>query len=379
MASNRFGQIFTITTWGESHGKAIGVVIDGCPAGLYISEEEIRNELAFRRPGQNSLTSPRQEEDLAEIYSGVFESKTTGAPISIIIPNQTPDSSKYDPVKDLYRPGHANYTYEEKYGCFDYRGGGRASGRETAPRVAAGAIAKKFLQTFGIEVASFLTQLGSIQASIPEHEDTTSLKEETLKSPLFCPDKVAEKQMIALIEAAKNEGDSIGGIIECRAEGLPVGLGDPVYEKLSANLAKAICSIPACKGIEFGDGFSSAAMAGSENNDCFDLSVEKRVITTTNHCGGILGGISNGMPLRFRAAFKPTSSIKKTQSTLNKQHEKTEIALPEGSKHDPALVIRAVPVIEAMTALVLADAILMNRSTRLIQQPFAAAEQKLFE
>lgn len=344
-------------------------MIDGCPAGLSITEEEIRQELSFRRPGHNSLTSPRMEEDLAEIYSGVFEGQTTGAPISILIPNQTPDSSKYAPIKDLYRPGHANYPYEEKYGRFDDRGGGRASGRETACRVAAGAIAKKFLRTFGIEVTAFLTQLGDIEAHISEHEEITSLKEQTLLSPLFCPDREAEVSMIALIERAKKSKDSVGGIIELRAEGLPAGLGDPVYEKLNANLAKGILSIPACRGIEFGAGFASANMSGSEHNDLFDRSIDGRIITTTNHSGGILAGISTGMPLFLRAAFKPTSSIGKTQHTVNKKGEFSEFTLPEGSRHDPALVLRAVPVVEAMAALVLADAMLLNRTAKLL--PFS--------
>jgi len=341
MASNQFGNIFRITTWGESHGKAIGVVIDGCPSGLPISEEEINYELERRRPGTSPYTSPRKEDDRAEIYSGVFEGRTTGAPISIIIPNQSRDSSKYEPIKDLLRPGHANYTYHEKYGHFDYRGGGRASARETASRVAAGAIAKKLLMEWGIEVVAFLAKVGSAET---------------------------KEEMMTLIEKAKEEGDSLGGIIELRAEGLPPILGDPTYEKLDSNLAKAMLSIHACKGVEFGSGFSAAEMKGSEHNDLFAHNIEGNIITKTNHSGGILGGISNGMPLILRCAFKPTSSIKKTQETLDQDGNKAELTLPEGSKHDPCVAIRAVPVVEAMGALVLADALLMNRSTRLFDQ-----------
>ncbi|MDN3506440.1 MAG: chorismate synthase [Simkaniaceae bacterium] len=340
MGSNQFGKIFSITTWGESHGKAIGVVIDGCPAGLPITEEEINKELRLRRPGQSPYTSPRKESDLAEIYSGIFEGKTTGAPISIIIPNQNADSSKYEPIKDLYRPGHANYTYQQKYGLFDYRGGGRASARETAARVAAGAVAKKLLMEFGIDVS----------ASIQDQE-----------------------ALETRIEKAKEEGDSLGATVELTVEGLPPTLGDPVYEKLDANLAKAMLSIPACKGVEFGAGFSAADMKGSEHNDLFDRNIEGHIITRTNHAGGVLGGISNGMPLILRCAFKPTSSIKKSQETLDKKGQKTDLTLPEGSKHDPCVAIRAAPVAEAMAALVLADALLSNRSSQLFPESSTAS------
>lgn len=339
---------------------------------MYISEEEINRELSYRRPGHHSLTSPRVEEDRAEIYSGVFEGKTTGSPISILIPNQTPDSSKYEPIKEMLRPGHANYTYQEKYGHFDYRGGGRASGRETACRVAAGAIAKKLLMTFGIEVAAYMVQMGEICADSLTGEEIDSLREETLQSPIFCPDKKAEKKMIAVIEKAKKEKDSCGGIIELRAEGLIAGLGDPIYEKINANLAKAMLTIPACKGVEFGTGFAASAMQGSEHNDLFEQNIEGQIITKTNHSGGVLGGISSGMPLILRAAFKPTSSIGKIQQTLDTEGKKVPLTLPEGSKHDPCLAIRAVPVVEAMAALVIVDAILMNRAAQLIDRSIHA-------
>lgn len=368
MASNQFGQIFRITTWGESHGKAIGVVVDGCPAGLNISEEEINKKLELRRPGYNSFTSPRKEEDRAEILSGVFEGQTTGAPISILIPNNGADSSKYEPIKNLLRPGHANYTYQEKYGNFDYRGGGRASARETACRVAAGVIAEKLLMEFGIELAAFVRQVGSIQAIELEHEEIDSLYEATINSPVFCPDKEAEREITLAIEKAKKEGDSLGGIIELRAEGVFPGLGDPVYEKLDANLAKALMSIPACKGVEIGSGFSAVVMKGSEHNDRFQKNIEGNVITTTNNCGGMLGGISDGMPLVIRCVFKPTSSIEIPQETVDHDGNKAKLKLPKGSKHDPCVAIRAVPVVQAMGALVLADALLMNRSAALFSR-----------
>ncbi|NGX40094.1 MAG: Chorismate synthase [Chlamydiae bacterium] len=368
MASNQFGQIFRITTWGESHGKAIGVVIDGCPAGLSITEDEINRELFYRKPGRTPYTSKRKEEDHAEVYSGLFEGRTTGAPISIIIFNKDSDSGHYEPIKDLLRPGHGNYTYLEKYGIFDYRGGGRASARETACRVAAGAIAKKLLMEMGIEVAAFLSQVGEVKAFEPEHMEVDSLREETLQSPIFCPDKEAEREIMKLIEKTRDQGDSIGGIVELRAEGLPAGLGDPIYEKLEANLAKALLTIPASKGVEIGSGFSAAQMRGSEHNDLFNQNIEGDVITTTNHAGGILGGISSGMPLQLRCAFKPTSSIKRAQKTLDTEKHEKELILPEGSRHDPCVAIRAVPVVEAMSALVLADALLMNRSARLFPE-----------
>lgn len=336
MASNSFGQIFRITTWGESHGKAIGVVIDGCPAGLAISESEINEALGKRAPGQSPYTSPRKERDQAEIYSGIFEGITTGAPISIIIHNHDAKSSSYEPIKNLLRPGHANFTYLEKYGVFDYRGGGRASARETACRVAAGAVAKKLLQHEGIHVTAYLDSIAGI------HE---------------------QEAMMQKVHEALATGDSLGGTVAFEATGLPVGLGDPVYEKLEANLAKAMLSLPATKGFEIGEGFQAAEMKGSEHNDLF-INKNNLVITQTNHAGGTLGGISTGMPLIGRVAFKPTSSIKRTQKTLDDKNQTVDFTLPEGSRHDPCVAIRAVPVVEAMCALVLVDAILMNQCTK---------------
>lgn len=340
MASNSFGKIFRITTWGESHGKAIGVVIDGCPAGLLISEEVINEELLRRAPGNNPYTSPRKEKDRAEIYSGIFEGKTTGAPISIIIHNTDADPSKYEALKNVCRPGHANFTYLQKYGIYDYRGGGRASARETACRVAAGAVAKALLQEFGITVEAGIKEIGGVTGSM--------------------------KEMEKKIETARSAGDSLGGIVECTVQGLPAGLGDPIYDKLDALLAYAMMSIPATKGFEIGTGFSAARMAGSEHNDSF-INSDEGIVTDTNHSGGLLGGITTGMPLILRVAFKPTSSIQKEQRTVDLSGKEVAFALPEGSRHDPCVAIRAVPVVESMAAIVIADAMLSNRSSKVFR------------
>src|SRR5580700_2368554 len=313
MASNAFGTLFRITTWGESHGKAIGVVIDGCPAGLMISEEEINAALDLRAPGRNPYTSPRTENDQAEILSGVFEGLTTGAPISIIIPNKDAESDKYEPIKDMLRPGHANFTYLEKYGIFDYRGGGRSSARETACRVAAGAIAKKLLAHFGVEVVAYIKEIAGVRISELGDTSPSQIRKAVCESPIFCPDLKTEETIIAALEKTKAEGDSLGGVVETVAFHLPVGLGDPVYEKLEANLAKAMLSLPATKGFEIGSGFFAARMKGSEHNDAFVIDDNGNVSTATNFAGGTLGGISTGQTLIARIAFKPTSSIKKPQ------------------------------------------------------------------
>ncbi|MBI2742439.1 MAG: chorismate synthase [Chlamydiales bacterium] len=364
MGSNTTGLIFKITTWGESHGKAIGVVIDGCPAGLEITEAEVNAELALRRPGYSPYTSPRKESDSAEILSGVFEGRSTGAPISIIIHNSDARSESYEALRDILRPGHANFTYLNKYGLFDYRGGGRASARETACRVAAGAVAKKLIRHAGIEVVAYMQQLAEVQSRFSER-GVDRIREESRKSPLFCPDAAAASEMIALLEQVRSEGDSLGGVVEVRTSSLPVGLGDPVYEKLEANLAKAMLSLPATKGFEMGAGFEAARMRGSEHNDAFISDDRGSVKTSSNHAGGTLGGISTGMPLCFRVAFKPTSSIRLPQETLDLHGDPHTLQLSEGSRHDPCVAIRAVPVVEAMTALVLADALLMSRCSRL--------------
>ncbi len=364
MASNHFGNLFRITTWGESHGKAIGVVIDGCPAGLEITDEEINAELALRQPGKTVYVSPRGEKDEAQICSGIFEGKTTGAPISIIIFNKDADSSKYEPIKDLLRPGHANFTYLEKYGIFDYRGGGRSSARETACRVAAGAVAKKFLAQHSIEVVAYIKEVGGIAIPQPDINYPFKLRAATRKSPIFCPDEPATEKIIQAIEKVKEEGDSLGGIIEAIGFNLPAGLGDPVYEKLEANLARAMLSIPATKGFEIGSGFQAARMKGSEHNDQFIVGPDDQITKASNLAGGTLGGISTGLPLIIRVPFKPTSSIAKPQKTVNLKGEEKDFQIPAGSRHDPCVTIRAVPIVESMMALVIADALLMNRCSR---------------
>jgi chorismate synthase len=366
MASNSFGEIFKITTWGESHGKAIGVVIDGCPAGIQISDEDINQELCIRSPGRNQLVSPRKEQDHAEIYSGTFEGITTGAPISILIMNQDADSTKYESIKHLLRPGHANFSYLSKYGIFDYRGGGRASARETACRVAAGAVAKKLLHFLEIKIFSYLYSVKDIQC--PEFlittENFSTLKKETQNSELFCPDQSTAIEMAKIIEITKNQGDSVGGIVAFYILGAPVGLGDPVYRKLEANLATAMMSLPATKSFEIGLGIDATKMFGSEHNDAF-INSDKGITTKTNNAAGILGGITNGLPIYGKVGFKPTSSIQKPVDTVNINGEFDIFNLAEGSRHDPCVAIRAVPIVEAMCALVIADAILMNRSSKI--------------
>ena len=365
MASNSIGTLFRITTWGESHGKAIGVIIDGCPAGLSISDEEINAELFFFAKEAKPLTShPAVKKTKHKSTLAFSKSKTTGAPISIIIFNHDTDSSKYEPIKDLLRPGHANFTYLEKYGIFDYRGGGRSSARETACRVAAGAIAKKLLAHFGIDVVAYVKEIGSIAIPESAYDSPADLRNATRESVIFCPDTSATKKMVHALEKAQEEGDSLGGIIETIAFSLPIGLGDPVYEKLEANLGRALLSIPATKGFEIGAGFAAARMKGSEHNDAFIINDKGNVSTATNFAGGTLGGISTGLPLIARVAFKPTSSIKKPQKTVNLQKEEKN-QLPEGSRHDPCVTIRAVPIVEAMAAIVIADVLLMNRSSKL--------------
>lgn len=358
MSSNRFGRHFSITTWGESHGPAIGVVIDGCPCGLELSLEEIAEALQKRRPG-SYLTSQRQESDVPEILSGVYEGYTTGAPISILIRNQDARSKDYDELKGVARPGHSSFTYHHKYGHFDHRGGGRASGRETACRVAAGAVAQKLLDHVGIRVCAFLESMGPLVAEIPpsfEH-----CHESVIRDCLFCPDEKVSAQMQQLLCELKEQGDSVGAVVGVLTTPLPLGLGDPVYEKLEANLAKALLGIPASKGFEIGEGFRSALQCGSEHNDLFVF--EDQVKIASNRAGGTLGGISCGTPLRLRVPFKPASSIAKVQSTYGFNGEKVQIEIK--GRHDPCIGVRGVPVVEAMVRLVLADAILASRLVRL--------------
>ncbi len=357
MGSNRFGTLFQVTTFGESHGSAIGAVIDGCPAGLVVTQADIESELARRQPGLTAYTSARKEPDSVEILSGVLDGVTTGAPIALLIRNRDVDSSAYEPIKHLYRPGHANFTYLEKYGVFDHRGGGRASARETAARVAAGAVAKKLLAHAQIECVAFLAELGGIAVNAV---DLSQLRE----NALFCPDASVVGRWQAAIEQAKDEGDSVGGIVGCTAR-VPAGLGDPVYNKLEAMLSYAMLSIPASKGFEIGAGFQAARMRGSEHNDSFGVDETGKPRPLTNHAGGTLGGISTGEPLEFRVAFKPTSSIRKAQATVDVEGRAASFALKSTARHDPCVAIRAVPVVEAMCALVLADAWLMQRLARM--------------
>ena len=367
MASNSFGQIFRITTFGESHGPAIGVVIDGCPAQISVTKEEIDRELFKRQPGTNPYTSPRKESDSVEILSGIFEGKTTGAPIALLIRNQDAHSTAYEALKNLYRPGHANFTYLAKYGIFDHRGGGRASGRETAARVAAGAIAKKLLAASQIDCTAYLSELGGISIQTCELDQIGH-------NPLFCPDPEAALRMMEKLDQLKQEGDSVGGIVSCIAH-IPIGLGDPIYCKLEALLASAMLSIPASKGFEIGAGFSAARMKGSEHNDAFEIAKDGTTHPATNHAGGTLAGISTGAPLHFRVAFKPTSSIRKTQQTATLSNEATSFELPPHSRHDPCVAIRAVPVVEAMAALVLADCLLIHQLQKTFLIPSFSSAQ----
>jgi len=355
MSGSSFGKLFKITTWGESHGRGLGVVIEGCPAGLPIKESEIQLELNRRRTGQSKVTTTRKEGDQIQIMSGVFKGKTTGTPISLLVENEDADSSKYELIKDLYRPGHADYTYDMKYGFRDYRGGGRSSARETVARVAAGAIAKKLLARERIKIIGFTRQIGK---HIAQNIDYREIENNIVR----CPDnKIAEK-MVNSIMRARKKGDSLGGVVEVIAQGVPAGLGEPVFDRLDADLAKAVMSMPAVKGVEIGVGFQSAIMTGSECNDVFVMK-NKKVTTATNNAGGILGGISNGMDIVIRLVVKPTSSINKAQDTVTQQGKKAEIRV-EG-RHDPCVAPRAVPIAEAMVAITLIDHLYRAKSARL--------------
>lgn len=350
-----FGQILKLTTWGESHGPALGVVVEGCPAGLPLSVDDIQTELNRRRVGQSAVTSPRDEKDRADLLSGVFEGVTTGAPISLLTYNKDVDSSKYEPLRDLFRPGHADYTYWAKYGHRDHRGGGRSSARETWGRVAAGAIARKILATVGAEVFGFTRELGGIEME-------TFDRDEIERNVVRCPDATAAARMVEAIETVKAEHDSLGGIVEVRAVGVPPGLGEPTFDKLDALIGQAMLSIPATKGVEVGDGFGVVGARGSEANDAF-YAEDGRVRTRTNSAGGSLGGISSGEEIVVRVAVKPTSSVARAQETVDVDLRPRSI-LVEG-RHDPSVLPRAVPVAEAMLALVLADLLLLNRSARI--------------
>ena len=368
MAGSTLGNIFKITTWGESHGKALGTVIDGCPAGLLLCERDIQVYLDRRKPGQSAITTPRKESDQVEILSGVFEGKTTGAPISLLIRNTSQKSSDYSEIASYYRPGHADYTFDAKYGFRDYTGGGRSSGRETAARVAAGAVALKILKEMGITVAAYTKSIGPVSIDMARFD-----REAVFRTATCMPDTQADQAAAAYLKECMMKKDSCGGVIECIVYGLPAGVGDPVFEKLDACLAKAVMSIGAVKAVEIGDGVSVSTAAGSKNKDAFFCDKDVRCMAPsqtglpvqkkTNHAGGILGGISDGSRLVLRAHVKPTPSIFAPQETVNKEGENILIEIK--GRHDPVIVPRAVVVVEAMTALTLLDACMMNMTARL--------------
>lgn len=359
MGGNSFGKVFKITTFGESHGVGLGVIIDGCPAGLPIDEVFIQSELARRRPGQSKIVTQRKEPDQAEIMSGVFEGKATGTPIGMIIRNKDQKSKDYSHIADKFRPSHADFTYQEKYGVRDYRGGGRSSARETAARVAAGAIAKLFLQSQGISIHGYVSQVGAIKVTQPYQQLNLSQIEAT---PVRCPDLDIAADMIQLIKKVRKAGDTIGGVVSTVITGSPTGLGEPAFDKLHADLGKAMLSINACKGFEYGSGFEGVTMRGSQHNDPFYKNESGKISTTTNHSGGIQGGISNGMDIYFRVAFKPVATIVAAQESVDLAGEKAEVV--GKGRHDPCVLPRAVPIVEAMTALVMADHLLRQRTTR---------------
>lgn len=357
MAGSSFGNIFRITTWGESHGEALGVVVDGCPAGLDLNTEDIQAYLNRRKPGQTKISTPRKEADAVEILSGIFEGKTTGTPISMLVRNTSQHSADYSEIADYYRPGHADYTFDMKYGFRDYRGGGRSSGRETIGRVAGGAVAAKLLHEFGIELTAYTKSIGPVSI------DREKFDRQAIKSTPTCmPDKDASDRAESFLSDCMRNHDSAGGVIECIITGVPAGLGDPVFDKLDANLAKAIMSIGAVKAVEIGDGVDVSTLHGSDNNDAFYMK-DDTVTKKTNHAGGILGGISDGSDIILRAHVKPTPSIFSPQKTVNRQGENIEVSIK--GRHDPIIVPRAVVVVETMAAITIVDALLMNAGSRL--------------
>lgn len=357
MPGNTFGQLFKVTTFGESHGGCVGCVVDGCPPGIEISEEEIQKEMDRRKPGQSAITTPRKEQDEIKILSGYFNGRTTGTPILMLAYNKDMRPEDYDHMKDVFRPSHADFTYEQKYGLRDFRGSGRASARETLARVAAGAIAKKYLnKKLGIKILSYVSQVGEIKTDI----DMNSVTEEDIESNIVrCPDKETAEKMISFIEKMRDEGDSIGGVITCVIKNVPAGLGEPVFDKLNADLGKAMLSINAVKGFEIGSGFAGVTKPGSVHNDEFIVS-EGKVKTKTNNSGGVIGGISSGETIYFRVAFKSVSTIMKKQNTVNRNME--EVELQASGRHDPCVLPRAVPIVDAMSALTLMDHYLRQKS-----------------
>ena len=358
MSGSTYGNIFRITTWGESHGAGVGVVVDGCPAGLPLTEADIQRFLDRRKPGASRYSTPRKEGDQVEILSGVFEGKTTGTPISLLVRNTSQRSSDYSEIAGYYRPGHADMTYDMKYGFRDYRGGGRSSGRETIGRVAAGAIAVKILEFLGIQLFTYTRSIGPVKI----HPKRFRIEEIT-ENPLCMPDKKAAMEAEAYLDGLMKEGDSAGGVIECVIRGMKPGVGDPAFEKLNANLGKAILSIGAVKGFEIGDGFDVAKATGKNNNDAFVLGEDGRIAKATNHAGGILGGMSDGSDIILRAAIKPTPSIAATQRTVNQSGE--EISVNIKGRHDPIIVPRAVVVVESMAAITIVDSLFSNMSARM--------------
>ncbi len=357
MSGSTYGTLFSITTWGESHGAAIGVTIDGCPAGIPLSEDDIQVYLNRRKPGQSKFTTARNESDQVEILSGVFEGQTTGTSISLMVRNKDQHSKDYSNIMNTYRPGHADYTFDEKYGFRDYRGGGRSSGRETIGRVAAGAVALKILNELDIKVQAYTKSIGSIVVPNQNYH-----MDEVFSNPLYMPNNQYAKEASAYLEACIKDQNSSGGIIECVTTGMPAGIGDPVFHKLDARLASSIMSIGSVKGVEIGDGFAVATSTGKSNNDTFSMNREE-VTKKTNHAGGILGGISDGSPIILRAAIKPTPSISSPQETITKEHESTTITIH--GRHDPVIVPRAVVVVEAMTAITLVDLLFTNMSAKM--------------
>lgn len=354
MAGNSFGNIFKLTTYGESHGKAIGGIIEGCPANLELDFDKIQMDLDRRKPGQSAIVTQRKESDIVEFFSGIFEGKTTGTPIGFQIPNADQKSKDYDHIKDVYRPSHADFTYDKKYGNRDYRGGGRSSARETASRVVAGAIAKQIIQP--MTITAYTSSVGEIKLNKSYQEvDFNNIE----KNPVRCPDAELAKDMEAYIKSIRKQGDTVGGIVTCVIQNVPVGLGEPVFDKLHAELGKAMLSINAVKGFEYGSGFNGTIMKGSEHNDVFTEDGK----TQTNQSGGIQGGISNGMDIFFNVAFKPVATLIQDQKSINKNHD--EVTVKGKGRHDPCVVPRAIPIVEAMSALVMADYYLLNKVSSL--------------
>ncbi len=362
MAGNTFGTLFRLTTFGESHGAALGGIIDGCPAGLAIDLDFVKSELQRRKPGQSHITTQRKEEDEVKFLSGIFEGKTTGHPIGFTIENTNQKSNDYEHIKDAYRPSHADFTFQEKYGIRDYRGGGRSSARETACRIVGGAIAKLYLKHLNVSIQAYVSQVGNIKLEKKYQDLDLSKTEESI---IRCPDAATAYKMVSYIEDIRKEGDSIGGIVTCVIKGTPIGLGEPVFDKLHADLGKAMLSINAVKGFEYGEGFNSINFKGSELNDAF-TSTDGKVNTTTNHSGGIQGGISNGQDIYFNVAFKPVATIMQDQQSIDKDGNETTVK--GKGRHDPCVLPRAVPIVESMAALVLVDHILRNKTSRLIER-----------